>query len=167
MICRNTLNNARHRKRRRGVFLIEMVVVVALMAIVALVASQIMSISFKMQREARLHEALVTRVDNAVDRMRRDVWSAKAIRATDTKLDLDTPDGTISWEMSADGILKRTRAGSNEGSTGQWDEFPAFHFSTGTGAGASLVKVSVNATTSAGLKREELTLISPLLGATP
>ena len=163
----NPRRRTRHLRRRRGVFLIEMMVVVSIMAVVALLAAQIMTISFKMEREARLHEALVGRIDNAVDRMRRDVWSAKAVRATDTTLQLDTPDGTISWEMSADGTLKRTRPGINDGAAGQWKEFPAFHFSTGTGAGASLVKVSVNATSPAGIRREELTLISPLLGATP
>jgi hypothetical protein len=137
-----------------------MIVVLSIMGVVSMTAAQIMSVSFKMQREARLHDALVYRVDNAIDRIRRDVWAAKAVRATDATLELDGPDGTITWTTSPDGLLKRTRAGIDDKLAGQWKDMPIFHFSAPvSGKGAALVKVSV-ISGERGKKADEMTFVS-------
>ncbi len=88
-------------------------------------------------RDTRARDDLIHRVDNAVDTLRRDVWSAAAIRANGKNLEIQSPTAptappsTIHWTAAEDGTLTRTPPGP-DANTHTWPGLTGITF-TSTG----------------------------------
>ena len=153
----------RQRPSCRGFLLIEVLGYLAIMAVVALLVTDMINTSFTMAKEARERDTLIHRVDSALDALRRDVWHAASIQAAGDQVTLVSPGTTITWRMESGGQLTRTApAGAPEKTT--WIQMPAFSFAA---AGPAL---QVDVTSGSGAtRREQATLPSQqmLAGGAP
>jgi len=151
------------RHQPRGVFLIELLGYLAIMAVVAILVTDMINLSFRMVKEARQRDTLIHRVDSALDALRRDTWHAASIQAAGNQVTLASPAAAITWRMEADGKLTRTAPGNAPENT-TWLEMPSFTFAA---AGPAL-KVDVESGSGAAT-HEQATLPSQqmLAGGAP
>lgn len=138
-------------RRTRGMLLIELLVVLLLFAALWFVSSTIIAASLRAQRSARERVETIHRVDNALDALRRDVWSATAMRVTDTTVYLEQANGATPTWTYADGVLERK---SGDAPPRVWGAFPELLFS---GRGA-VITVTVRAGSAAAA--EQISFVS-------
>jgi hypothetical protein len=129
----------------------------AIMAVVSLLVTDMINLSFRMVKEARLRDTLIHRVDSALGALRRDTWHAASIQAAGNQVTLASPGSTITWRMETDGTLTRTAPATAPEKT-TWIEMPPFTF---TAAGPAL-QVDVESGSGAA-KHEQATLPSQQL----
>src|SRR6185295_4796244 len=94
-----------------GFMLLELIGYMAILAIIAVLVSELFVFLRNITVETTQRDALIIRVDSAVDALRRDTWSATQIRTAPDNfriVGLTTPQGEITWQISDDGILTRT-----------------------------------------------------------
>ena len=145
----------RHKPRgRSGVFLIEVLGYLVMMATVMMLVSDMVASSFRILKETRTRDTMIARVDTAMDTLRRDAWQASSIVAGGNQATLSGPDGTALWRMEAEGKLTRAISGDSPAQT-TWIEMPKFSFS----AGGPALRVDVESGTGAN-KHEQATLPS-------
>jgi prepilin-type N-terminal cleavage/methylation domain-containing protein len=125
--------------RHCGFTIMEMVAVLMLLAVFSFIMSEAMAVTLHAGQDARVRDFALHNMDMALAELRGDTWSATALRAKDSHLEIDGPAGTITWDWRKDdeaGRLVRQAPGSTEAS---WKEFPAIRF----GAGGPLLTVTV------------------------
>jgi len=149
---------SQHKPRgRRGVFLIEMIGYLFIIAAIVALVSDMVATSLRMFKETRERDTMITRVDTAVDALRRDAWSATSIEANGDQATLRASGGTVMWRMEAEGKLTRTTA-ENAAAKTTWIEMPKFSFS----ASGPTLRVDVESGPAAN-KHEQVTLLSQRL----
>src|SRR4051812_30118910 len=99
------------RPRRDAYLMIEMVVLLSILAIFMVVISQLFVIAFNARKHSDEKSALLARVDAAIGHLRRDIWTASALSADISRLEI-TPAGPddktlIVWQAKS-GQLTRT-----------------------------------------------------------
>ena len=113
--------------RRRGVaFLIELFVILVLLGAVGALACELFISSVQLLRRTAERETMITRLDAALDQLRRDAWSADSASPAGDTLQFHTAAGTITWQMQARSLVRIDPAG-----TRSWIDLPAFRFSAG------------------------------------
>jgi Tfp pilus assembly protein PilV len=142
---------------RRGIFLIEVLGYLVIMAAVVMLVSDMIATSFSMLKETRERDTMITRVDSAMDALRRDAWSANSIQANGDQVTMPAPGGTVIWRMEAEGKLTRSITADSSAKT-TWIEMPKFSF---TASGPAL-RVDVESGPAAN-KHEQATLPSQLM----
>ncbi len=140
-------------RRPRGFFLIELLGVLILMVAVSVLAAQLFMLGLQVMRQTKDRETLISRVDSALDSLRRDAWAAGAATPTDNTVEFRHPAGAVTWHMNGTTLTRTDAAGTHS-----WIGLPAFHFSPGPGGTLSLEVDSGPAGTA---KREHVSLISP------
>jgi hypothetical protein len=119
-------------RSRRGIFLVELIAGLVLMAGIALLATQLMMLSFRAKNQSTADEVSLFRLENALDRLRRDVWEARSAAVRDGHLELETDSGLIIWQSEppqdtrrpASAILRRAANNYSQ----QWGDVPAMQF---------------------------------------
>ncbi len=150
-------------RRRRGIFLLEVVAWLPLMVALLALLTEMMVSGLKIYRQATTRDVMIGRVDSALDTLRRDAWRAESIQAIKDQVVLAEPEGAILWRVENGNVLTRVDA------TGKlpkktWIEMPTFAFSTV----GPLLKVEVESGPGAA-RRESMTLASQrmLAGGVP
>lgn len=93
---------------RPGLILIEMLFVVGLLAIFALVATQVLATSLRVSGQIERTQARVSQFDQAMALLRSDVWRAASVEADGRSATVHWPDGrSVVWSASADGTIVR------------------------------------------------------------
>jgi hypothetical protein len=144
----------------RGFLLMEVVGYLAIMAAVALVLSDLWITLGKVTRETTARNNLITRVDTAMNELRRDAWAARSFRisSSGTRVEIQKDQEMVVWEMAADGLLTRTQGAAGPGNPRSWQNMPKVNFAA---KGAVLV-VAVDSGPGA-TKHEEMSLVSQWL----
>jgi Tfp pilus assembly protein PilV len=95
-------------RRRRGILLLEVLISLALLAIVAELATQMIIWSLRADaRAARLRDQ-ASSFDSAVARLRADVWAADKVGAAGPMAIIRRADGrSVFWRIEPDGTLVR------------------------------------------------------------
>jgi hypothetical protein len=109
--------------------LVELMVVLILLGAFSLIFADAISIALKAQRNARSLDVRSMEADILVAALRRDTWSASALRVEkDSRLEITQPDGrTIVWEDSSDGKVTRTES-TAPGDMENWNHLPPVRF---------------------------------------
>jgi type II secretory pathway pseudopilin PulG len=85
---------------RRGYFLFEMMLVLAVLGVFAIVASKLLITSMNASIDAQRRVETAERFDLAMNQLRADVWSAKDIEADGLSTTLHQPDGRkVIWRI--------------------------------------------------------------------
>jgi hypothetical protein len=124
------------RRRARGFGMIVMMVVIALLAVFAVVATRLIHTTLGLYHEAGRIDAEARWTDAATRQLRADAWSAKDITATtqgtrsltiDVGGDAGGGAGAVAWRVDPDGALVRTAPGATGaiGDTQRWPEIGA------------------------------------------
>jgi type II secretory pathway component PulJ len=144
----------------RGSFLIEILVWLSIMAAISVLTGEMMISGMRLEKQSFQRDTRISRVDSAIDALRRDAWHAAAIRAADGQV---TFDGAIVWRMESGHILTRMNPADTP-SQKSWIEMPDFSFS----AAGPLLTVAVKSTTDVA-ENESVTLPSQrmLVGGAP
>jgi type II secretory pathway pseudopilin PulG len=118
---------ARSLRRRRGIYLIELIAALIVLGAVLLITGQVASTTTLASRQAQRLDSTIAQLDSAIALLRRDVWAAADLHTdAPTRLDLDTTDGrSIRWQAASDGTLTRTSPG---GVVRIWRGLPALTF---------------------------------------
>jgi type II secretory pathway pseudopilin PulG len=114
-----------HRLHRNNAFaLLELMFVLGLLAFVALVAGQLFFGITRATSQVNQRQAAQIRVDQAVRRLRQDVWNATQITVPDPQhLQIKLADKSVTW--SAGQFLKRDTGAESQ----RWDELQTdLHF---------------------------------------
>lgn len=127
MILRRPLDPPYPSRLRSAFTLIEMLGMLVLLVGLAIVGEQAVAVALRSTRQAGYRADLITRVDASLNLLRRDVWSATALRTdpSGNQLLISQPDGSaIDWTFG-DNRLIRTATGSNPLT---FQEFPPLRF---------------------------------------
>jgi prepilin-type N-terminal cleavage/methylation domain-containing protein len=90
----------RYARLRRGYFLIEMMIVLAVFAVFALVASKLLVTSMKASVDAQRRVETAERFDLAMNQLRADAWSSNQIEADGLSTTLRQADGRkVIWRI--------------------------------------------------------------------
>lgn len=106
------------RARTRGFVLVEMMFVIGLLSVVALIVGQLYFASVQTTQRVAAMQTAQTRFDQAVRRLRGDVWGALGCTSPDPHtLRIERPDGkAVEW--SAGQFLRRTSGEARQ----SWEE---------------------------------------------
>ena len=137
--------------RRKGIFLIELLGYLVIMAAVAVVVGDLINLLMKTMRSTAERDTMIARVDSAMDQLRRDTWGAQAIRPGADGVEIVQPGGSVTWK-SLDGVLTRTDGGTPR----VWVGMPPMTFSN---KGAAVLVLQINSGPGAAQK-EEITFVS-------
>jgi type II secretory pathway pseudopilin PulG len=94
--------------------LLEMLVAIALLTAFALIASRLFTWSMRITAEAPAAEQQILLFESWLDDVRRDVWSAVQVRATD---EFNLAADEVRWTIRDDGSVERSAGGE----TRAWD----------------------------------------------
>lgn len=97
------------RVRTRGYMLVELIITVALMAIVLNLATQVLARIFTTDISQAEDERTDVAIDRAVQRLRFDTERAAGISANDSTLTL----GTVTWTAEPNVLVRRDSAGTD------------------------------------------------------
>ena len=102
-------------RRRRGIFLINILMAIGLLAAFVIVAERVFRLSLLTTAHVATAEDRAARLDRALPVLRADVWTATKVDPKDTHLLITDPDGhTIDWQTDpTTGDLLRT-AGTDQ-----------------------------------------------------
>jgi type II secretory pathway pseudopilin PulG len=147
---------------RRSFILIEILVWLVLMAAVMLLMAEMMLSGLRIAKQAGERDALLGRVDAALDMMRRDAWRAEAIEAIDNQAAFLVPEGVILWRMEGGNTLTRLNP-ADAAVKKAWNHMPALRFR----ASGPLLRVEAEAGSNG--RRESAVLVSQrmLAGGAP
>lgn len=148
------------RRRRRGLFLLELLGILVIMGAASILAGELFIVSLRTMRQTHDRDTLIIRVDSAVDALRRDAWAANSTRLAgdarpETGVQFRLPAGDVVWQMNGQTLTRTDAAG-----TRKWIGLPAFQFATGAGG----VKVEVESGPPGQTKKESLLLATPRTG---
>jgi|GEM_PF-2508223 len=106
------INGRSTRRFRRGYSLMELLIALGLIMIVMNSAGDLYRAVVNSGRDQGNLSNRASRIDTAVNVMRRDAWGCSRIAVTDGKsAQLSLPDGDVlTWRIDADGNLSRTNA---------------------------------------------------------
>lgn len=157
-------HGAARSRESRGVVLIEMVVIIALMAAFMVVIGSLFVVAYRAEVDSTRRDALLHRVDAVVDNMRRDVWGAREIAFDRGHLDLALGNKQkIRWDVTTPHQVTRTlhRDDAATDATTTWINLPAVD-------SVDVHGPIVTATFKETRQRESVTFISQvLLGSQP
>lgn len=97
-----------NRRRCRGMFLIEMLVVIGLLAAFLIISARLLTSMIRLSRQASDAEDRIVRFDSAVRVLRGDAWSATGIAGDAGAVTIERDQTTIEWRSAEDGSLVRT-----------------------------------------------------------
>jgi hypothetical protein len=144
------------RTRWRGAFLVELMVYFMVMIIVGDLVLQISNLSFHAMKQSRQRDTLITRVDTAIDLLRRDMWNARAVSVVGGRAEIHQPGREIVWEMEATGGLTRRIEGETPRT---WIDMPPMTFK----AAPFGMRVEVESGPKGPEKTEGVSLVSALI----
>jgi|SRR4051794_7238164 hypothetical protein len=104
-------NCRRHRVRRRGIFLIEILFVLFFIGAIAVVATRLFVADVRIIRQAEAQQDRATLLDQQLAAIRADVWSAASVDVSGDGTRLTIHDGqnrTIQWELGPERVGRST-----------------------------------------------------------
>ena len=106
----------RGRRNKSGFSLLIMMLAIALLGVFAVVATRLIGTTMRLYREAAQIDAEARRVDEAMEQLRRDVWSARqATVAGAQSATIDNGAGRgATWSVDPDGALVRSEPAAAE-----------------------------------------------------
>ena len=101
-------------RSHRGFMLIEMMIVLSLLAIFAVAATQLMVLCIRVPKQVGQKRDQIVRFDLAMGRLRQDIWRANSLRCIDAHtLQIQSPgDQDVSWE-ARNGQISRSAGHSS------------------------------------------------------
>jgi Tfp pilus assembly protein PilX len=109
---------------RRGYALVEILFVLGLLTIFAVVATRLFGSTVRVMHAAAEQQNTTSALDSALRALRRDVWNASSVAATDAHtLRIAQAEQSVEWSVDADGNLVRsTRPASGPETRQRWPE---------------------------------------------
>jgi Tfp pilus assembly protein FimT len=118
-----------HKTRSRGTSLVELMTVLALLAVFSVLVSELFVICLGATKSSNRREETLHRVDSLVMQLRRDVWDARHMTASASDepleqnvLTLTTSQGPITWKAATAGVITRTDGTTEQKRT--WQGLP-------------------------------------------
>jgi Tfp pilus assembly protein PilW len=142
--------------QRHGVFLMELLAQLVIMAVVGLLVGQLVLLLVRGARATAERDTMIARVDSALDVMRRDAWNARGFRPTGDAVEMDLTDGTVTWKAEPGGLSRVAM-----GQTRSWTGMPRMQFSASPKP--AMLIIAVDSGIGGSKKRETLTLASQRL----
>jgi uncharacterized protein YukE len=133
------------------------------MAAIMVLTGEMMRSGMRLEKQSFQRDTRISRVDSAIDALRRDAWHAAAIQATGSQVAFVNNDSVIFWRMESGHILTRMNPADTTIKK-SWSQIPDFSFA----AAGPLLTVDVKSTTNAA-ESESVTLPSQrmLAGGAP
>lgn len=123
----------RFRRARRGLLLLELLLILLLLGALALVAEELFRAAIFTERDSLNEQLHIREADALVTQLRRDIWSATRIGVEPARLEITMPNGQIiSWRAIQNTLLRTTNEGLRT-----YTNLPECRFS-GTGAMVTL-----------------------------
>lgn len=98
--------------RRRGFTLLMFLIVLGMMSVGAVLATRLFQSATRTTVATQDAHTRALRFDNMLGQLRRDVWGASAVAATDAKaVDLHRSGGAVRWRIQGDGAVTRDAQG--------------------------------------------------------
>lgn len=120
-----------HKTCSRGTTLVELITVLALLAVFSVLVSELFVICLGATKSSNRREETLHRVDSLVMQLRRDVWDARhmttsasgpTLELEQDVLTLTTSQGPITWKAATAGVITRTDGTTEQRRT--WQGLP-------------------------------------------
>lgn len=148
------------RKRRgRGFTIVELLAVVALLAVYLIISAQLFTRNMRISRQVTQSQQTILKFDALVELLRRDVWNAQSIKVADPAhvLLVQAPDRAITWAAESAGTVRRVteQAGEQRNYAG----VPTMTFVVA----GPVLRVQVSEGGNGGGQKQEIMLISQVM----
>lgn len=107
---------------RRGFFLLEMMIVLALLAVFALIVTQLLMNASRLGWQAEADHDRILRLDAMTRRLRQDVWGAGRVEPADGGIRLTISDSTVMWAVAGNEVTRSVLEGDQLRPTDRWPD---------------------------------------------